>query len=296
MKNQQIIIGVMAVTICVLTAWIVVSQANTYYKIKAREKSIVMTTGSDRETGHLAAPWAAASIPTITTDTIDVPRVHFALDTTPTPMEVSNKTMPPASPVFALPAAPPPGIPVVDVMPPPAAPPSPPAPPQLAPPHGLALPGSITPPTIEPPLAPKAPPAKSEPKAPTFVYGIVLRAGGATRPNVEIRAGERTLVTLQSDWVGFEGPKGNAGKLPELTAMGHVSITGPGIEAVCDQLAVQASTSELILRGNVRMTCCCGAASSKINADQVVIPLAQIGTTPHTSAVGVAVIWASYWR
>lgn len=130
--------------------------------------------------------------------------------------------------------------------------------PEFVLPPAPKAPSVSLPPTPEPPVA--AAPSNSPAAGP---FKMFLRMGGTAQPRFEVKDGDALILKVYFDHVDLKGSHDG------LTAMGHVRLHGSGLDGTCDQLSLSSTKGEVELKGNVKLNCYRGGASSQLTADQV---------------------------
>lgn len=174
---------------------------------------------------------------------------------------------PPPIPKAALDLPPPPPT-VPAVVPPPAVAPQPVPPPDVAVPV-VPPPADIlaTPKPTASPATRAVKPVASNMPIDTGTYKLHVRMGGNLGPRFEVRDGEHLLLKVYCDHIDLHGRQDGAAILPGLTATGNVRFSGSGLNGTCDSLAIDAVDGMVRLKGNVKLTCYRGNASSQVMAD-----------------------------
>lgn len=164
-----------------------------------------------------------------------------------------EKPASPSKPIVDLPKAPASPSPAADLSLPPAAPRNP----SLGLPSAPSVPSPNVPPSPEPPAAaPSTPPAPGP-------FKMFLRMGGSARPRFEVKDGDALILKVYFDHVDLKNTHEG------LTATGNVRLHGSGLDGTCDQLSLSSTKGEVELKGNVKLTCYRGGASSQLTAEQV---------------------------
>jgi hypothetical protein len=186
---------------------------------------------------------------------------------------VKEGEAPPPIPKAALELPPPP--PSVAPLPPTAVPAAAPAPS----PPSLAVP-QVAPMATAPPEAPIGPVGSRQPikslaatrSAPTALK-LHVRMGGNLGPRFEVRDGENLLLKVYCDHLDLHGKQEGETILPGLTATGHVRFSGSGLNGTCETLQIDAVDGQVRLKGQVKLTCYRGNASSQVFADTLTFQL-----------------------
>lgn len=190
---------------------------------------------------------------------------------------------PPAKPALeGLPTIPePPRLPMPTVPPPPElSPPTLPATKNA--PRSEAAPSKLAPGNLETHLPSPSPDpflktgttAPAEPlrtaavKTMTHPLRLSVRTGTGT-PRFEIRDGDHLLLKVTSEKMEMHAAHSATAPLPGLCATGKVKVHGSGLDGTCDQLLVVSESGEVVLKGNVRLTCYRAGSSSEIMAEQM---------------------------
>ncbi len=192
-----------------------------------------------------AIPHASPTVP----PKQDTPKPSLELPKAPLPIESPKSPAPASEPPIDLPSAPAAATPKLDF----------PSPPPLRPSLAAAPAAPIAPAVSVPQSA--EPPVASAPASGPFK--MFLRMGGSAQPRFEVKDGDAMILKVYFDHVDLHA--GNQG----LTAKGNVRMHGSGLDGTCDQLSLSSTKGEVELKGNIRLNCYRGGASTLITADQM---------------------------
>lgn len=190
-----------------------------------------------------------------------------------TKADVKTSEAPPSPPIDLPP--PPPVIPtkptVTFTLPTPPTPPT--APPSKPVASTPVVPPPAPTPTWSEPTRP-LPPVASPTNKSTTPYKLYLRMGGTGQTRFEIRDGDLLLLKVYCEKIDLHG-QDSGSSLPGLTASGKVRLHGSGLDGTCDQLQVVSERGEVMLKGNVRMTCYRGTTSSQVASETMTFQLGR---------------------
>lgn len=153
--------------------------------------------------------------------------------------------------------------------------------PEVVPPAAPKTPAVSLPPAPEPPAA--AAPSNAPVAGP---FKMFLRMGGTAQPRFEVKDGDALILKVYFDHVDLKGSHDG------LTASGHVRLHGSGLDGTCDQLLLSSTKGEVELKGNVKLNCYRGGASSLLMAEQLKFQLK--GATEPVKPRGNSVVPATW--
>jgi hypothetical protein len=121
-------------------------------------------------------------------------------------------------------------------------------------------------------------------------FKMCLRMGGTDQPRFEIMDKDIPLLKVQCERIELRSDQG-------VTAMGQVRLHGSGLDGTCDQLAISCTTCEVELKGNVKLNCYRGGASSQVSAEQMKFQLKGTGevSSSGVKAIKTSVVPAAEW-
>jgi len=127
------------------------------------------------------------------------------------------------------------------------------------------------------------------PAAAPVVYKLHVHMGGDLGPRFEVRSGDSLLLKVYCDHIDMQGSKQGSKSIPGLTATGNVRVAGSGVSGTCDSLTIAAAKGEVTLKGNVKLNCYRGNASSEISSEAMNFQLKGTKDAPEKiHAAGVS--------
>lgn|GEM_PF-1317304 len=98
---------------------------------------------------------------------------------------------------------------------------------------------------------------------------LSVRAGGTGAPRFEVRDGDILLLKVSCDNVEMQTAQDKGAANPGVIATGNVRLHGSGLDGTCDSLSVVTANGEVMLKGNIKLTCYRAGSSSEVMADQM---------------------------
>jgi hypothetical protein len=127
-------------------------------------------------------------------------------------------------------------------------------------------------------------PVPTKPVTPKVIAKAELKL---SRPRLDVLRGEEVLLKVCADSLDVRGPVEKEVAHRPMKAAGKVSFTTPGCSGTCDELTIFPKTGEVVLTGNVVMTCREGKGETQLSAEllKFKVPMSSGNNLPDPSAI-----------